>query len=52
MYIQMVEANANKKNMKSQAILKHLGLEIARENKNGRSYYFIGDCQKMPERYH
>ncbi len=46
-----VEAYAGKKNLRSQAILKHLGLEISGENNSGRSFHFTGDCRKMLERY-
>ena len=49
--IQFVEADASKKNWKSQEILKHLGLTVVAENQNGRSFHFRGDCQKMLERY-
>lgn len=46
-----VEAYANKKNEKSQGVLKHLGLKVIGENKNGKSYHFRGDYQKLYERY-
>ena len=46
-----VEAYASKENIKSQEILKHLGLTAAGENKNGRSLHFIGDYKKLSERY-
>ncbi|MEA4831156.1 MAG: hypothetical protein VB118_00890 [Oscillospiraceae bacterium] len=46
-----VEAYANKKNIKSQAILKHLGLEIIGENKNGKSFLFRGKYQMITEKY-
>ena len=49
--IRWVEAFANKQNVKSQQILRHLGLEIIGENKNGNSWHFRGDCQKMLDRY-
>ena len=49
--IQWVEAYSNKRNLKSQGILKHLGLEITGENKKGTSYHFRGDCQKMLSKY-
>ena len=48
---QYVEAYANKKNEKAQAILSHLGLKIAGENKNGRSFRFRGDYACLRERY-
>ena len=38
--IMYVEAYANKKNLKSQSILKHLGLVESGENKNGNSFYY------------
>lgn len=40
--IMYVEAYANKKNIKSQNVLKHLGLVECGENKNGKSFYFKG----------
>ena len=46
-----VEAYAHKKNKKSQGILKHLGLDIVGENKNGNSYLFRGNCRKMLDTY-
>ena len=48
---QYTEAYASKKNLKSQAILKHLGLEIIGENKNGNSYHFQGEYKRLIERY-
>ena len=45
--IPLVEAYAHKSNLKSQGILKHLGLESIGESKNGNNYHFCGDCQKM-----
>ncbi len=50
-HIRFVEAYSQKPNQKSQAILKHLGLEIIGENKSGNSYRFRGDCQKLLDRY-
>ena len=50
-HIRWVEAYANKQNSKSQGILRHLGLEVIGENKNGNSYHFRGDCQRMLARY-
>ena len=41
--IKNVEAYANKKNYKSQSILKYLGLSESGENKNGNSFYYKGD---------
>ncbi len=40
--IRYVEAYASKKNFKSQGVLRHLGLEVIGENKNGLSYHFRG----------
>ncbi len=48
---QYTEAYANKENLKSQEILKHLGLEIIGENKDGNSYHFRGKYRKLIERY-
>lgn len=41
--IMYVEAFANKKNLKSQGILTHMGLKCAGENKNGNSFYYKGN---------
>lgn len=52
--IQIVEAYANKRNVKSQAILRRLGLDIAGENRKGDSYLFRGrysDLVKWYERH-
>ena len=46
-----VDAYSGKNNIKSQEILKHLGLTAVGENKNGRSYYFKGEYKKLLERY-
>ena len=46
-----VEAYAHKQNSKSQNILKHLGLRIVGENKNGNSYHFRGDCRETLKKY-
>ena len=46
-----VEAYANKKNIKSQAILKHLGLEVIGENRNGNSFHFRGNYRTFTEKY-
>ena len=40
--IQLVEAYAHKRNLKSQGILSHLGLAVCGENKNGNSYHYKG----------
>ena len=42
-----VEAYAHKLNLKSQAILSHLGLEPVGENGNGSCLHFRGGCAKM-----
>ncbi len=46
-----VEAYAHKSNIKSQNILEYLGLEIIEENKNGNSYHFRGNYNKVFEKY-
>lgn len=46
-----VEAFANKKNYKSQAILSHLGLSCVGENKNGNSFYYKGDYADLMSKY-
>ena len=46
-----VEAYANKKNDKSQAVLKHLGLVQLGENKNGLSFYYKGKYVDLFCRY-
>lgn len=46
-----VEAFANKKNYKSQAILLHLGLLCVGENKNGNSFYYKGDYADLMSKY-
>lgn len=46
-----VDAFSRKENLKSQAILKHLGLKAAGESKNGNSLYFKGEYKKITERY-
>ena len=45
------DAFSRKENIKSQGILRHLGLEAVGENKNRNSLYFKGDYQKIFERY-
>lgn len=47
-----VEAFSNKANLKSQGILKHLGLKENGENKNGNSIYFKGKYKTIFERYY
>ena len=46
-----VEAYANKKNLKSQSILKHLGLVESGENKNGNSFYYKGKYVDLLNKY-
>ena len=46
-----VEAYANKKNHKSQAILVHLGLARLGENKNGLSFYYKGNYADLLNKY-
>lgn len=50
-HIRYVDAFANKENIKSQEILKHLGLTVIGENKSGRSFHFKGEYQTLAERY-
>lgn len=45
------EAYVHKQNSKSQNILKHLGLQIVGESRNGNSYHFRGDCRNVLKRY-
>ena len=47
-----VEAYAHKSNIKSQRILKHLGLEIIGENKDGTSYHFRGFYDDLRKWYY
>lgn len=49
--IMYVEAYANKKNIKSQNILKHLGLVESGENKNGNSFYYKGKYADLLHKY-
>ena len=46
-----VEAYAHKNNEKSIAVLSHLGLDIIGENKNGISFHFRGNYEKLTDRY-
>ena len=48
---ELVEAYANKSNYKSIGILRHLGLEIIGENKNGKSYHFRGRYENILRKY-
>ena len=50
-HIISVDAFARKENKKSQEILKHLGLTVIGENKNGKSLHFKGDYKTLSERY-
>mgnify|MGYP000866731866 CR=1 FL=1 len=50
--IRNVEAYANKKNIRSQRILKRLGLNIDGENKNGNSYHFSGKYDDLLRWYY
>jgi hypothetical protein len=50
--INNVEAYANKKNLKSQIILNHLGLTIDGENKNGKSYHYYGKFDDLLDWYY
>ena len=45
-----VQACANKNNLKSQAVLEHLGLEAAGENKNG-SILYRGSFENIRNKY-
>ena len=46
-----VDAFADKRNIKSQEILKHLGLTVIGENKNGRSFHFKGEYKNLLKLY-
>ena len=46
-----VEAHANKENLKSQSILKHLGLVEIGENKNGNSFNYRGQYLALVRKY-
>ena len=46
-----VEAFSSKENIKSQEILKHLGLNVIGENKNGKSLHFTGEYKALLNRY-
>ena len=46
-----VEAYADKKNERSQGILKHLGLAEAGENKSGSCFYFKGPYGALLKKY-
>ena len=48
---ELVEAYANKSNHKSIGVLRHLGLEIIGENKNGISYHFRGRYENILRKY-
>ena len=49
--VESVEAYANKKNLKSQSILKHLGLVASGDNKNGNSFYYKGKYVDLLSKY-
>ena len=49
--LQIVEAYAHKQNLRSQAILEHLGLRRMGENKSGNSWYFKGCYAVLKSRY-
>ena len=49
--VESVEAYAKKKNLKSQSILKHLGLVELGENKNGNSFYYKGANVDLLNKY-
>lgn len=46
-----VEAYADKRNTKSLAVLRHLGLTVIGENKNGISYRLRGDFERLRKKY-
>lgn len=46
-----VEAYANKENLNSQSVLKHLGLVEIGENKNGKSLHYKGQYFTLLEKY-
>jgi len=47
--IAYAEAYANRRNGKSQGILRHLGLEVIGENKSGTSLHFRGEMRRLRE---
>ena len=49
--IVFVEAYAHKNNIKSQGILKNLGLTCSGENKNGNSFYYKGRYADLLSKY-
>ncbi len=49
--IMYVEAFANKKNHKSQAVLTHMGFVKMGENKNGNSFYYKGNYADLLSKY-
>lgn len=49
--LQKVEALTDKRNIKTQGILEHLGLIRCGENKNGRSFYYMGDYRNLLDKY-
>ena len=48
---QTVEAFTDKHNHKTQKILEHLGLVNIGENKNGKSFHYQGEYQKLLDLY-
>ncbi len=49
--IKYAEAYAHKNNLKSQSVLKHLGLNIIGENKNGSCFHFKGEYRELVSWY-
>ncbi|MBQ9545358.1 MAG: hypothetical protein IJV00_09550, partial [Clostridia bacterium] len=49
--VPFVEAYAHKTNLRSRAILSHLGLEELEELPDKKISHFRGDCDKMLDRY-
>ena len=49
--IQKVEALTDKRNIKTQGILEHIGLINCGENKNGKSYHYKGDYKALLYKY-
>ena len=48
---EFVEAYAHTANVKSQSILRHLGLVPVGANGNGNSIHFRGDCRELMNKY-
>ena len=49
--LRFAEAYAHKQNLRSQAILEHLGLQRTGENKSGNSWHFGGSYAPLLEKY-